>query len=779
MLISFLSEGFQLLSTDVPNGTKIFNFLGWLASLTVAASLVVATDTHAKNSSVKIALAVSSTGAGETFGGPAIEGARLAVEEANASGFSTHIELSIHDDGSNAEKGRETVRKIAKDEALIIVGPATTPMALAVGPVCTEVGIVCIGTTTTGDTVTKSANIFRAVFSTSDVGETMANYLHFVLGQKRSIVIFSEDDYGRLVADGFKRAASRLRLDAQYRGFSGLADAEAAVRGVAAGERSPAIIMATLDATELLKALRRAGVSGPIIGTNTIAGEYFNSQFEKEPEELNRRGYFTEGVYATSPLMFDSANAETLEFAERFRARFGHDPSYITVQGYDAMRLAITAVRASLNRTGETADLSTRRAAIRSFLISLDGPGRAIHGLSGPLWFAPDRGRLQPLRIGRFKDGRFESAPAQLVPVSNIGASEIASKEVVDLGSGRFARQQQVAYTGMYINSIRRLDMANSRFAADFYIWLRYATEASKSGSDPADIDFPDMVRASPDGKRLVEQRDLADGTTYRLWHVRGDFKNDFDLKKYPADYQTLQIRFNNAKSASDRLVYVQDRQSQASKLMLDLPPEDKGLQAGSDKTSQTKYTQDLVASMTDQNAFRELTQWQPVRISQRRDSMVTKSGLGDPDLIGLDRVRELSGFRATIELRRLVVPTLVKTLMPLGVMILILYVTLHFPSNLNAQRGVAVTAALTGIVLLSSINVQFGNITYVMAIEYGFFMYFLLCLLALAVNMTSERIRLNGHPEVAQRVEKIGRHLFAFGVVASMVATGWAAYGS
>jgi hypothetical protein len=226
-------------------------------------------------------------------------------------------------------------------------------------------------------------------------------------------------------------------------------------------------------------------------------------------------------------------------------------------------------------------------------------------------------------------------------------------------------------------------------------------------------------------------------------------------------------------------LVYVQDRQSQASKPTLDLPPEDKGLEAGSDKTSQPKYTQDFVASMTDQNTFRELTQWQPVRISQRRDSMVTKSGLGDPDLIGLNGVRELSGFRATIELRRLVVPTLVKTLMPLGVMLLILYVTLHFPSNLNAQRGVAVTAALTGIVLLSSINVQFGNITYVMAIEYGFFMYFLLCLLALTVNMTSERIRLNGQPEVAQRVEKIGRHLFAFGVVASMVATVWAAYGS
>ncbi|MGD0430987.1 MAG: hypothetical protein ABSA58_07835 [Acetobacteraceae bacterium] len=44
--------------------------------------------------------------------------------------------------------------------------------------------------------------------------------------------------------------------------------------------------------------------------------------------------------------------------------------------------------------------------------------------------------------------------------------------------------------------------------------------------------------------KRPVAQGDLGDGTTYRLWQITGDFKNDYDLHHYPADRQTLVMRF-------------------------------------------------------------------------------------------------------------------------------------------------------------------------------------------------------------------------------------------
>ena len=48
--------------------------------------------------------------------------------------------------------------------------------------------------------------------------------------------------------------------------------------------------------------------------------------------------------------------------------------------------------------------------------------------------------------------------------------------------------------------------------------------------------------------------------------------------------------------------------------------------------------------------AFRNLTQWEPVRAEEGRDNLVTQSALGDPRLVGLERIRELSGFNFTVE---------------------------------------------------------------------------------------------------------------------------------
>ena len=78
--------------------------------------------------------------------------------------------------------------------------------------------------------------------------------------------------------------------------------------------------------------------------------------------------------------------------------------------------------------------------------------------------------------------------------------------------------------------------------------------------ADPTQIVFPTLVRGSFDSRQPVAHRDFEDGTTYRLWRVSGEFKNDFYLQRYPADRQTLGVRFFNARAASDRLVYVLDR---------------------------------------------------------------------------------------------------------------------------------------------------------------------------------------------------------------------------
>ncbi|NJM11401.1 MAG: hypothetical protein HC889_05535 [Synechococcaceae cyanobacterium SM1_2_3] len=100
----------------------------------------------------------------------------------------------------------------------------------------------------------------------------------------------------------------------------------------------------------------------------------------------------------------------------------------------------------------------------------------------------------------------------------------------------------------------------------------------------------------------------------------------------------------------------------------------------------------------------------------------MTHSALGDPRRTGVESYRELSGFLVTVEVARRAVATLVKSLLPLLLMTLIMYASLYFPSALLKEKvSVAITGALSGAVLLSSINSQLGGIGYTIAVEYVF----------------------------------------------------------
>lgn len=760
------------------------NASGWMTSLIIAVAAAMSSGVAtAQAPPSKIAVVGSNTGSASFYGAPVKEGAILAADEANAEGKAPFIELQFYDDHSTDDGAREAARDATASDAIVTIGPSLTTASIASGLIYAEAGLASIVSTAHGDAVTDNETTFRTVFSTSEIGEALANYLHYVLGGKRAVVIFPTNGFGRPIAAGFKRAAERLGLEAEYRGFTTSAQMDEAVRATIAEPDPPAVVLGMLadQAVSALVTLRRQKFRGQILGPDSLAIEGLGDLFADQPEYRQDHGFFTNGTYAVSPVILDSANAETLAFASRFRARFGHDPSWPAVQGYDATRLAIAAVRAVA--ASSLTDLQARRKAVVDYLASRDGPAHAIVGLTGPLWFTPEHGRIQPVRVGRFHGTQFESAPLQLVPVSNPDRSEIEAGTVVDLGSGIYGRRQQVVYSGLYLNEVSRIDIAQSRFAADFYVWLRYARSAGAGSADPADIDFPDLVRGSSDGKVPAAQGDLDDGTTYRLWRMRGDFKNDFDLHRYPADHQTLSIRFFNARAASDRIVYVQDRRASGAGIAAEptsIPTAAGGSAHAAEAISERPGDgagSDL-AGIAAANAFRNLTQWEPLSATERRDNLVTGSALGDPRLVGVERVRELSGYILSIEMRRKVVATLAKTLLPLGLMSLIMYASLYFPVALVKEKvTVAITGALSGAVLLSSINSQLGGIGYIIAVEYGFYIFFGLCLLCIMAVLGAERLRAAGRQPMALAIERSGRYLFVITCICTGLAA-WVAYG-
>jgi branched-chain amino acid transport system substrate-binding protein len=749
--------------------------------LAALAASTIAAPVHAQNSStpgVEIAVSMPLTGDGAaSFGQGTLDGIRFAIDEANASGIGPHITLTVYDDHGEDDEARAVARRIAESRAVLVLGPSYSTSSLAAGPIYAQAGLASLCPTATSDYITQNATTFRMIFKNSEQGEALAFYLARVLGVHRAAVVVVDNGYGRSLQDGFMRAAQTLGIEAQYHLFTTAAESEQIARSIAADAARPPVIFLTLDpdAARMLAILRRNGVTGAALGGDALGDESFSELLAAEPEERQRRGALTDNVYGISPMILDSANAEILAFAERFNAHYGHDPIWMAVAGYDAARAAIAAVR-YLATSGASFDPVAQRAAALSYLLSLNSPTSAIGGLLGPLWFDSSRGGQRAIRIGRFSGRRFESAPLQIVPVTTPDTNELASGAVFEIGPGRFARLQRVVYTGVFVNEIARVDLQRSSFNADFYLWLRFARDAGPDAADPTDINFPNLVSGGFDRANPAEVREMPDGTVYRLWRVQGEFRNDFDLHRYPFDRQTLSLPFFNARAAADRIVYVLDRRSAPVERSDAGPAPGRGqamaaaaatgAAMGAAQASQRADT----ASVASATAFRNLTQWDPLAAREQRENLVTNSALGDPSRAGAESYRELSGFLITVDLQRRALATLAKTLLPLGLMTLIMYAALYFPVALVKEKvTVAITGALSGAVLLSAINSQLGGVGYTIAVEYAFYIFFCLSLLSIVAVLGAERLRAAGRAPVAVRTEQATRLIFLLGVLATL----------
>lgn len=741
----------------------------WLAVLALSIFAVIAAAAFyflqsAPVPRVTIAVHASLSGDGSFSGAALSEGVQMAEREVNAKGESPRIDLIRVDDGSNAQTAAFVADRIGATGAVLVIGPSLTPAAEMAAPVYEKAGVAALIATAHGDDITRKGNTtFLMSASTSDMGKALANYLRHVLGKKNAAVISTGDGYGRTFEAGFKSVVSDAGMNAVFYSVKAR-DKRAAeddreerekretiVRDIVSDPKQPAVVFGmTQDSVRpLLLSLRRKGYGGLILGTTSLARDSFTNMFRSEPEEKKTPGFFTDGVYAASPVMLDSANAATLAFARRFRALFHHEPSWETVQSYDTFKLAAEAIRTVSAQAGGPLAPSEMRKELLAYFNSPDADLTA-NSLSTGLWLREEHRRQQPIRIGRYQGRMFRSALVQLAPVS-AESVERAASGFVDLGGGQYARRQQVVYTGIHLIEIPRLNISQPSFTADFYLWMRYSNpEASLFRADaeinsnwgkelaPENIDFPDAVQGLDKTELQNRQQN---GVTYRLWHMHGEFKNNLDFHHFPLDSQTLTLRFVHSNADSSTITYVKGQ-------------EDSGV--------------------PDPEAFRNLTQWNAVRIGQQRYASSTRSDLGSEQGAGLEQGRELSGYNLTVVLQRSVISAVTKTMLPLAVLTLIMLASLFFPHSLVKETVmVVITVALAGAVLLSSINSQLGDVGYILAVEYVFYLFFVLCLFSIVGVLAAERLRKAGRKPFARNVTLWTRVIFIFALVAA-AGMGW-----
>jgi branched-chain amino acid transport system substrate-binding protein len=691
-------------------------------------------DLRANSNAIAIAVAAPLSGDGASGGQEIVDSIKLYIDATNRDGGinGRQLKLNILDDKGNAEGATQVAKEIAKSDALVVLGHRSSDASIAAGNIYQEKKLPAITGTANNPKVTGDRPYyFRIIYTNPDLAKTLSLYAQQVLQFKTASVIYdkaskNEQTQSEVIKSAFE-ANGNGKIQKTWAIDSDPANRKASIQQIInelATEPEAGILFLTMSkedvAEDFLVALKQKGLKNSILGEQALGRESFAKRFEKYDEEKKKAGFFTDGMYVPLPILFDSAGADAQDFLAAYQKAYNKTPSYLGAKFYETAIAAVDAIRKA-NPKLTTASLEADREQVRDALAKLNNRKVGLRGLTGSLYFNSDRNSDQPVRLARFQDYKLISASQQFTPITNPERlnlpKELQSGSIVQSGDQYFWRQR-VVYAGMDINKLNRID--KSTFTADFYVWFLY------NGTDePTEIQFPDAVTNSVnptapvfDGKAPIKAQ-VVNGLNYRLYRVRGEFRNAFDFRDYPFDLQKLNLRFDNPNLSTERLIYAIDT------VGLKLPR----------------------AKEVERKPFQGLQLWNFKDITYFQDSSRSTSTQGDPDLVQSNVQIEYPGLSIRMTFQRKTLVFLSKNVLPLLLLSVMAYCCLFFPYNMFVPRTMApASALLSGIVLLLSFNNQLPEVGYTVAMEYVFYVYFCLCLIPILVTVIGAKLEKDGN---------------------------------
>lgn len=374
------------------------------------------------------------------FGQRMLQGAELAVEEANARGGygGKPFRLMLHDDYNNWQAGAvsgsdrptdpaiwgaasdQTVKMIYDDKDWAIFGSISSESTHIALRVALKAEIPIVNSASTDPTIPETSIPWYFTDLQDDRVQcyTLARRIYTELGLKRVAILRINNRYGRMGVPKFRDASRRLGhpVVIEQKFMAGATDFTRQLR-VIQESRTDAIVLWTdeIPAAAILKQMRALGMKQRVFGSYRTLG----------PELLAQAGPAAEGFEAVFPYDPTRNDARWLDFSRRFEARFHEPPDQFSSPAYDAMNILLDAMcRAGLNRV--------RIQDALDDTLQYDG-------VTGHMVFDPNMKNVSPMYIGTVHNSAITyrlapmakeppAAPSQAaqIPYAQITAADVS-----------------------------------------------------------------------------------------------------------------------------------------------------------------------------------------------------------------------------------------------------------------------------------------------------------------------------------------------------------------
>lgn len=345
---------------------------------------------------IRLGTLVPLTGRSSHSGEAMVNGARLAVSEANAAGgvLGRQVELLVEDDACDPGTAVTAARTlVGKDIAASVGGycsSATVPTLKIFRSA--EVPMIVAQSNSTDLLAPKYDSVFLICGTVTAEAAFAVDWMKR-LGGRRLAVVHDGTSFPVTLAESTVAAAKRtggLAVTGSFELSQGAPDYSRIARTVLAGKADTVYYTGYYaEASQLIKDLRGDGFAGRIVvGDGSTDG----------PLLANLTPAQSRDVYGTA-LLYPEFLPELAGWSKRYQALFGTAPGPSTVEAYDAVRVALDAIR----RAG-----SLDHEAVRKAIAATD-----LAAMTGPLSFNPDGTRTTPrFLLLRARNGKFGLQPA-------------------------------------------------------------------------------------------------------------------------------------------------------------------------------------------------------------------------------------------------------------------------------------------------------------------------------------------------------------------------------
>lgn len=541
--------------------------IGVIAVIGLIFSLItnIALITRSDEDAIRFAVVGPMSGNSAKIGESMKQGVELYFDVVNDNGGinGNFLKADVYDDKNDPAEAARQANLIAASKAQAVIGHWTSETVLAAGKIYEEKGIQLIVPASVDPAVIKHHDwVFSSLFSDTHQARFLANYTRNVLGHKLVSMIVDKNGFGETLGNNFRdtyrRFGTKIRYTWEYDSSKPVVNQmQRIVKELKGYKDAGAIFLAVneVDGARIIKLMRDAGIRNMVVGPNYLSTKAFFDTIKELPGKSDDFGRYTNRMLVTAPLLFDTANETAQNFKNRYIQKYGEAPDWVAAYAYDTAHMLVQGLKTVSEDEDAAGNLTATREGIKLDLAGRLREEDGIQGVSGNTYFNRDGEAQKPTFIGIYSGANIVSALTQLQPIkpgSNRNYIAELKRGRVLYVNDRFMYKTNVVYTGLQVNEISEIKLAENQFQMDFLIWFRY-----RGNFEPQNLKFINAAEPIKLEKPVDEQK-IGD-MTYRLYRVKGLFRFNFsDTYRVYGDH-LVGVAFSHNKLNKNNLQYVVD----------------------------------------------------------------------------------------------------------------------------------------------------------------------------------------------------------------------------